>query len=333
MSSRRAFTLIELLVVIAIIAVLIALLLPAVQAAREAARRAQCVNNLKQIGLAMQNYHSANESFPPTKIYAANTYKANDPGGTGLVLNTTAFTLILPYLEQSTLGNAYNFSLPSCNAINGAINATLVGGATSFLANTTVVGAVVSSYFCPSDDPPQPVTTASGSYAMTNGQRCSYLLPCGQYYENYNAAYLAGSKPVDAAVFSGSDLSTKLAEITDGTSNTLLSGESPLVKLSTGYGGYWGAGAWTSTHGRTMPPYHQEVMCWMPNGHPLIPLQVKSNPKNLQYAWTFGSKHPGGLNMGFADGSVRFIKNSINPYAWWAIATMKASEVLSADSY
>src|SRR5690349_17818053 len=91
--SRPAFTLIELLVVIAIIGVLVSLLLPAVQGAREAARRAQCTNNLKQIGLAMHNYHSAVNAFPPAKIYSGSCSSPN--AGTGLVLNTTGFTLLL----------------------------------------------------------------------------------------------------------------------------------------------------------------------------------------------------------------------------------------------
>src|SRR4051794_16813330 len=116
MRTRRAFTLIELLVVIAIIAVLIALLLPAVQSAREAARRAQCINNQKQLGLAIHNYVSANDAFPPAKIYATSSYDYNDPGKIGLLLNTTAHTMLLPYMEQMPLQNSYNFSLPSCNS-------------------------------------------------------------------------------------------------------------------------------------------------------------------------------------------------------------------------
>src|SRR5580693_38631 len=111
--KHRGFTLIELLVVIAIIAVLIALLLPAVQAAREAARRAQCINNLKQIGLGFHNYLTANGGFPPSKIYSGMCLISN--GGPGYVLNTTAFTMILGYIEQTPLYNAYNFSQASSN--------------------------------------------------------------------------------------------------------------------------------------------------------------------------------------------------------------------------
>src|SRR6476619_7255216 len=110
-SVRRGFTLIELLVVIAIIAVLIALLLPAVQAAREAARRAQCVNNLKQIGIAIHNYNSANGSLPSSKILQINSGSCSDPAFTGGCQSTPWFILMLPYIEQSGLSNAFNSSI------------------------------------------------------------------------------------------------------------------------------------------------------------------------------------------------------------------------------
>src|ERR1700736_1935972 len=120
---RRAFTLIELLVVIAIIGVLIALLLPAVQKVREAASRMSCTNNLKQIGLALHNYHDANRGLPPAKINSGSSstrftpsYYANRDGGVFKVYNHTGFTLLLPYIEQDNLYRQFDFTKPSCNS-------------------------------------------------------------------------------------------------------------------------------------------------------------------------------------------------------------------------
>jgi prepilin-type N-terminal cleavage/methylation domain-containing protein/prepilin-type processing-associated H-X9-DG protein len=335
--ASRGFTLIELLVVIAIIAVLIALLLPAVQAAREAARRSQCVNNMKQMGLAMHNYESANGCFPPAKIYSMSTLSApyyNDPGGVGLVLNTSAFTMILANLEQTALYNAYNFSLPATIATNGGVNLTPVGGPNGDKANTTVIGTLVSVYVCPSQAQTSPITTAgTAAYAMTNGRRGDYLLACSQYYEAYNGTYQNTvswqGHPPDAGIFSGCDIPTRLSEIRDGTSNTVMIGESSEPKTSTSYGPYWGSGAWTAVHGRVLPITSTSLLYGTPNGHPVAGAAYQRE----SYAWQMGSLHPGGLNVCMGDGSVKFIKDSINPNSWFGINTMKNGEVVSADAF
>src|SRR5262249_3851998 len=137
LKSRRGFTLIELLVVIAIIAVLIALLLPAVQAAREAARRSQCVNNLKQIGLALHNYESGNGAFPPGNVTARRGY--TDPTLSQWT-SWSPHAMLLPYLEQTALYNAANFSLACCQDAPEAHQ-----------TNLTVILTRVSGFLCPSD--------------------------------------------------------------------------------------------------------------------------------------------------------------------------------------
>jgi prepilin-type processing-associated H-X9-DG protein len=329
------------LVVISIIAVLIALLLPAVQAAREAARRSQCVNNMKQLGLAMNNYESANGAFPPAKIYSTAQYGGPNDGvngnmaGVGYVLNTTAFTLVLGFMEQAPMSNAYNFSLPSCAAINpGGKNLTLVGGATSYLANTTVTSSVIANFLCPSDTQPV-LSSGTGLYATQNAARCSYLLAASRYSDQYNSQYWAGGgRPQDDGIFSGNDFSVHLSSVKDGTSNTALSGESPFVKVNTSYGGFWGQGCHSAVHGIVLPatPANATYPGYLPNAPALVPGQVSSNPMQLLYQWVMGSKHPGGLNVVFADGSVHYIKNSINASTWFAIQTMRNSEIISSDS-
>jgi len=340
MRARRGFTLIELLVVIAIIAVLIALLLPAVQAAREAARRSQCVNNMKQLGLALHNYESANGAFPPAKIYSTGTLSApyyNDsPGTVGLVYNTTGHVMLLGYMEQTAMLNAYNFSLPSSPATNSNANVTVAAGNTSYLANTTVTTSSIASFICPSDTPVAPYTNAASlPYPGNNASRTNYLFCAAQYYESYNGAYFKLSKrPDDSAVFSGTDYSTRIAELKDGTSNTCMMGESKQEKTCNCYGGYWGQGLWTSSHGMVYPKYWSTSWQFTsPNAPAIVPTQIATNPRQLQYAWAMGSHHSGGLNMLMGDGSVKFIKNSINHDTWAAIQTYKMGEVVGSDSY
>jgi prepilin-type N-terminal cleavage/methylation domain-containing protein/prepilin-type processing-associated H-X9-DG protein len=326
---RGGFTLIELLVVIAIIAVLIALLLPAVQAAREAARRSQCVNNMKQIGLAMHNYEGVNNALPPAKIYSGSCTRLNDTAGH--ILNTTGFTMILNYLEQTTLSNAYNFSQTSANSnYSTGANKLFYGDQR---VNTTVVSALVSAYTCPSDIAQPEVrsnSTGETGYFMASGRRSNYML-CTSQYTDYDCPGTTNTMPtanIQGMFFN--DVSVTFANVKDGLSTTCLAGESPqLNHTSTSYGPFWGSGVHTSTHGRVLPLSSTQYRGFLPNAP-----WVGPPPDTLKrlYAWALGSSHAGGLNMLFGDGSVKFVKNSISGQTWWAIQTINGQEVVSSDA-
>lgn len=196
LSVRRGFTLIELLVVIAIIAILIALLLPAVQQAREAARRTQCKNNLKQIGLAMHNYHDVYNMFPVGAL-------GRPSGSFGIDISIGAFASILPYMEQSNLKSLYNDSKPWEQQ------------------SPTVATTIVPAYLCPSNTGPQVDTNPIlAAYPIgANIASCNYLLSKGAEKEWCFAPTTIGS-----GMF-GINLRTNFSNLTDGSSNTLCVGE------------------------------------------------------------------------------------------------------------
>ncbi len=332
--SRRGFTLIELLVVIAIIGVLIALLLPAVQSAREAARRAQCTNNLKQIGLAMHNYHDANNVLPP---------------GHRTAVFGTFQTFILPYLEGNPQYNAYNMYGRYWNPgqTSGGGSGPANGIRYGSPINLTVTRTIFNSLICPSDTPlPSNLSVYNGvtwhNYTVNFGNADIY-----QSLGTVPGGYTVGIYPVPwlGAPFSDSDTTQRFypsrgrcydfATITDGTSNTLLAGE--VIK---GQGGdlrgftWWGDAVSTSTYlppNSTLPDVQNSAgYCKYPfaNNPPCIAATAQFPPT---YAWR--SRHPGGVNMAFCDGSVHFIKNTINLYIWRALGTTQGNEVVSADSY
>jgi prepilin-type N-terminal cleavage/methylation domain-containing protein/prepilin-type processing-associated H-X9-DG protein len=328
---RRGFTLIELLVVIAIIAVLIALLLPAVQAAREAARRSQCVNNLKQLGLAMHNYSDAVGGFPigtmgVRSLVAGGIYL---PAGTTTAnARRTWAWLVLPYLEQGAMANAINYSL-----------------ATNHRANTTVNLTTIKVYECPSDpnggilEGGTSLPRRMGNYAANWGNSC-----WGQDMKNnpFKGPYPSttnGTVAFGGAPFS-QDRSFNIASITDGTSNTLLMAE-VIIGVNSPSGDDHRGDMYNDDYNCSMfmayTPPNTTFPDWMYSTYCQYPYQ--QNPPCTPKAPTYQffnaarSKHPGGVNSLMGDGSVRFVKNSINVITWRALSTTRGSEVISADSY
>jgi prepilin-type N-terminal cleavage/methylation domain-containing protein/prepilin-type processing-associated H-X9-DG protein len=351
------FTLIELLVVIAIIAVLIALLLPAVQSAREAARRAQCTNNLKQLGLALHNYETANTCFPPSgESTMFNT--ASGTAGTQFVDGGwSSLARLLPFMEGGSSFNALNFFV-DYNEATGM--------------NFTGAGTVVNVFLCPSSvrqsgggrdgiDPNDPITAAYGNgYGMNDyGATCYTDIDpnglTGGLGSTVATPYRNKKSRANGLLKQGL---TRIAEITDGTSNTIAIGEDagrdsrflspytegyfdpngdprPILGLGpagglTPFRRYWRWAEPDESYGVSGQPNNKfRPMCELSP----FPASGTTAGNNAGANDELFSYHPGGVNCLFGDGSVKFVKDSVSIVTLRALVTLGGQEVISADTF
>jgi len=360
---RSGFTLIELLVVIAIIAVLIALLLPAVQAAREAARRAQCVNNLKQLGLAIHNYHSTNDGLPP----GGQSFSGGDGGGRpalGWVHGPQNFSMksrILPYMEQQPLFNTINFMVTAAPWIPtpNSPSAPIVDG--TWINSTAAVTKIIA-FICPSDSNDAGLNNNGGNNSP-QGKSISYAnnLGLNRYNNNWamnGPSYMQGNDCCFTRPLS-------FASVTDGTSNTVMFSEWVKGKgfnvsggLNAVYQNGPGVTAVTMTTMGVQANLALAVLCqntpfnpsntWDYKGeawiseesgrgggyfHIQTPNRKSCNCCGHDTIIGASSYHSGGVNVTMLDGSVKFIKDTVNPVAWYALSTIDWGETIDANSY
>ena len=320
-SFSQGFTLIELLVVIAIISVLIALLLPAVQAAREAARRAQCVNNLMQLALSLQNYESSHEVLPPGVVNATGPI-LDQPKG----YHFGWITQILPYIELRNAYNHFNLKLGLYETQNDTTRTHLVRG-----------------FLCPSDSGPN---RGAGSVAMTS------------YVGSHNDVEAPIAADNNGVLFLNTAI--RYEDIPDGTSQTIFLGE----KRNDGLGQGWASGTRASLRNagseinQTSPgtglstvvpgPSHRRCQAERPNRSRRSFLQPRPRPGQREhpgrasvvntgdaetpaFVGGYRSRHPGGGNFSFGDGSVRFLKTSIAPAVFRFLANRADGEIIDAD--
>jgi prepilin-type N-terminal cleavage/methylation domain-containing protein/prepilin-type processing-associated H-X9-DG protein len=336
--TRHGFTLIELLVAIAIIAVLIALLLPAVQSSREAARRAQCVNNLKQIGLAIANYESSvgcivsgyiSSTVPlsPFGVPGYNPDPRTDDNGPGWGW----LALLLPYAEQTPLSNAINFNLPTWVADNG-----------------TAVLVQINVFNCPSASNPTPTCRmvdanmnllpvanpdfARANYQYNMGWNDTSITPANTNYDD-------PIKGCNGPIYRNSHIT--YAAVTDGLSNTVVAGEkTPYLADATWVGiipGYrhfaYNAFASAGTGGLDVNYDYPGAILAVHSGPSLYEDPVVIHPPNSPLGHTdeMYALHPGGANVLMGDGSVRFNKQSINLLTWQALSSRAVGEVIRGD--
>jgi prepilin-type N-terminal cleavage/methylation domain-containing protein/prepilin-type processing-associated H-X9-DG protein len=349
---RRGFTLIELLVVISIIGVLVALLLPAVQSAREAARRAQCTNNMKQLGLAIHNYESSQRSLPMGNVTSSLAFRCDL---NNWYFGHTWMNFIMPHIESSSQYNAINFSLPY-----------------NYFAQDTAFGAQVGIFVCPSDGQadvlgPQFISTVQTSYAGSRGLTENLFFSWSQPPDP-NAPNLSRCNVIDGEGVFGANIAYTIANITDGTSNTMMVGEASRFVDEPGgspfnfgnISGAWVGPDWNApaptwpndtriTSGAyTVPRLNAQPdrrgILTDPNNSPCFQNPLGTPQFGFPAGWStvpaclelgqfgFRSRHPAGANFLFADGSIRFIKNGIAIQTYRALSTRGLRELISGDA-
>ncbi len=354
-ARSRGFTLIELLVVIAIIAVLIALLLPAVQAAREAARRSQCVNNLKQLALAGANYIGATGVLPMAAFWT-------NGDGRGGSTSFGALIHLLPYFEQGQVYNAFNCSLAFGDPENFTVHGTGISSLWCPSDGTVSTPAITTGPIFGATTSTPPIKVQFSSYGVNTG--IWYFSPPFPWNDKFNGTPNPNYGPV-ISTFNGviyHDSATSIAAITDGTSNTLLMGERAHGLLSLAVQPTWD---WFVSGSRTQ----------MVTTFPINALKKEANfaaagagsatvgGTTTSYEVCASSFHPGGVNFAFCDGSVRFLKETIDTWqndpttgfpigvttspagyntqlvpgakvgVYQALSTRAGGEVISADSF
>ena len=327
--GRRGFTLVELLVVIAIIGILVALLLPAVQAAREAARRMQCGNNMKQLGLALHNYHDTFKAFPYSVSHSGSIETGTAvPGANGATdgvgkiggaLNHRGWLLVLPFFEQKSLQDQLNLNLATGAYVRGSntIRAGLAPGAAGNM-NDRVVSQALPAFQCPSDaSPPNYTTTSSTNYSISPG---TTILTGAFTNYDFSANRTSNSEDewdrVNMATrhLFGQNASAQMRDITDGTSNAVAICET-LRFVYHGVAPTWGYAKWVG-HGVSLawtPPaasgkndvINHHICCsWNSPTWQVFPAY------RLGEWGTAGSLHPGGAQFTLGDASVRFISQT-----------------------
>jgi prepilin-type N-terminal cleavage/methylation domain-containing protein len=306
----RGFTLVELLVVIAIIGILVAMLLPAVQSAREAARRMQCSNNLKQIGLALHNYHQAHGQFPPGVVW--------DPAsGSGGPMMATWVGLILPYFEQQNLANIARYDKPN-------------GGGPTNAWNPPYMGVSLPVMLCPSDSQ-QPDTDqgtyAKGNYAGNNGvgpmQPTSDPLCTGCSIARKPGIFMNNSR-------------TRIDDIRDGSTNTIIISEllkGPTDKGWQGVMHYWEGPLYQHDRTPNSSAADEFRNNWCGPTRDIAPCTgTYNNHTDTKLILSARSTHVGGVLTVFGDGSVHFISNNIVLTTWQNLSIPSDGNVIDGSS-